>query len=182
MLYLVFGNLTTAIILIAYFSLTSLFYIWLSKKTTSIRLKCNSLSVLCFLPLILDSGFIRMVFFPLFLLFALFFFFINNFCCKYLTPKTKLLNRTVYILYALHNILLPDTNIRGFIYILGGLIHHNNNMAWEIGDKIPLSYLFMDGLMNFLVGFSVFLVILLIILLIVQLILCIKEKRRIEHS
>ena len=182
MLYHIFGNLTTAIILITYFSLTTLFYIWLSKKTTSARLKYNVASVLCFLPLILNLGFIRMILFPLFLLFFLFFFLTNNFCCKYLTEKTKLLNCMVYILYALHNLLLPDSDIRVYTYILGGLIRHRGNLAWEKGDTIPLSYLFMDGLMDFLVGLSVFLIILLIILLIVQLILCIKEKQKIKHS
>lgn len=178
MLYLSFGNLTTAVVLIVYFLLTTLFYTWLCKKTKSVRLRYNVASLLCFLLLIINLGFIRMVFSPLFLAFFLFFFFINNFSCKYLTPKTQLLNRAVYILYALHNLLLPDTNIRGFIYILGGLIHHNSNIIWKQGA--PLSSLFMDGLMDFFDGFSIFLIISLIILLIVQLVLCIKEKRKIN--
>lgn len=182
MLHHIFGSFITAIILIAYFSLTTIFCIWLCKSSTSTRLKCNIASVLCFIPLILNFGFIRMVCFPLFLLFGLTFFFINNFCCKYLTEKTQILNRTAYILYTLHNILLPDSDLRVYTYILGGLIRHDGSKAWDMGDTIPLSYIFMDGLMDFFFGLSIFLLIAVIILLIAQLILCIKEKRKIKQS
>lgn len=182
MLYMLSNKLIIATIAIAYFSSTLVFYIWLYNRKISIRLKYNVASVLCFLPIVLNFGFFRMIFSPLLVLFALAFLLINNFCCKYLTPQAQLINRITYITYAFHNILLPDTNIRGHNYILGGLIEHQFTVADPEITVFPPLYFFTEWLIYFFYYLSAILFIASIVLLIIQLILCITEKRKIKKT
>ena len=146
------------------------------KKPVSATLKYTIASLLCILLHVINLGFFRYICIIPIMLFGLAFLLINNYCCKYFTPRLKMLNRILYGTYILHNIILPDTNIRGLNYILCGLISHQS-IVFEPESEPTLLYLFMDGLMYFLYYFSAVLIVITIVLLITQLVLCSKQKK-----
>ncbi len=147
------------------------------KKTVPITLKYSTASLFCIALQIFNFGFFRIMFCIPIALLGVAFLLINNYCANYFTPKTKRLNRILYAAYALHGIILPDTNIRGYNYIFCGLVGHQSSALDTPGTYHPFTYYLMERVIYFLYYFAAVLIIAVIVLLIVQLILCKKQQK-----
>lgn len=152
-----------------------LFMFHILKKPLSAKFRYTFASILCILLHILNFGFIRYVFIVPIALFGVAFLLINNYCFPYFTPRIKRLNGIMYMSYILHSLILPDTNIRGFHYVMLGVLRHSS-LVFEPGQEPTIGYIFMENLISFLYCAAAVLFVVTVILLITQLVLCKKQK------